>query len=214
VSKIVVLCEGRTEELAIEHFIARQWNADGFGSVGLGHRNLKGSFNKVGPFACNSLDRRDVLAVFTLVDLYKMNRVIQPSDDELDVKVDRVQSWLRTQVQGHRRAHNFFPHVSVHEVEAWVLAEGEALSQRLQDPSIRPDPQAELKDFQKPPKKRIDELFRRTNKTRYRESLDGQPLFSKMSFQPVYDSCQCFRKFYDDLKAAARPSFPLTNAPT
>jgi hypothetical protein len=82
------------------------------------------------------------------------------------------------------------------------LAEGAALSQRLQDPSIRPDPQAELKDFQEPPKKVIGELFWRNKKTRYRETLDGQPLFSKMSFQPVYDSCRYFRKFYDDLKAA------------
>ena len=199
-----MLCEGRTEELAVEHFIARQWKADGFGAVGLGHRNLKGNFNKVGPFGRNSLDRRDVLAVFTLVDLYKMNRVIQPSDDELDAKVDRVRSWLRTQVRGHRRAQDFFTHVSVHEVEAWILAEGEALSRRLQDPSIRPDPQAELKDFQKPPKKRMDELFRRKKKIRYRETLDGQPLFVKMEFQPVYDSCPYFRKFYDDLKAAVR----------
>jgi hypothetical protein len=208
-----VLCEGRREELAVKHFIARQWKADGFGAVGLGHRNLKGNLNKVGPFARNSLDRRDVLAVFTLVDLYKMNRVIQPSDDELDAKVDRVRSWLRDQVQRHQRAQDFFPHVSVHEVEAWILAEGAALSQRLQDPSIRPDPQAELQDFQRPPKKRIGELFWRNKKTAYREIVDGQPLFSKMSFHPVYDSCQYFRKFYDGLKAVARPSFPLTSAP-
>jgi hypothetical protein len=114
-----------------------------------------------------------------------------------------VQSWLRAQVQRHHRAQDFFPHVSVHEVEAWILAEGAALSQRLQDPSIRPDPQAELKDFQKPPKKVIGELFWRNKKTRYRETLDGQPLFSKISFRPVYDSCRYFRKFYDDLRAAA-----------
>jgi hypothetical protein len=133
-----------------------------------------------------------------------MNLVNHPPDDELDAKVDRVQSWLRAQVSGHRRAQDFFPHVSVHEIEAWILAEGAALWQRLQDPSIRPDPQAELKDFQKPPKKRIGALFRRSKKTSYRETLEAQPLFSKMSFQPVYDSCRYFRKFYDDLKAAAR----------
>ena len=199
-----MLCEGRTEELALEHFIARQWKADGFGSVGLGHRDLGGNLNKVGPFACNSLDRGDVLAVFTLVDLYKMSRVIQPSDDELEAKVDRVRSWLRTQVERHPGARDFFPHVSVYEVEAWILAEGAALSQRLQDPSIRPDPQAESKDFQKPPKKRIGELFWRNRKTRYREILDGRPLFSRMEFQSVYDSCPYFRRFYDDLKTAAR----------
>jgi hypothetical protein len=203
VSRIVVLCEGDTEEGAVEHFIARQWKADGFGSVALGHRNLRGDLKKVGPFACDSLDRADVLAVFTLVDLYGMRLVVHPPDDELLAKVERVQTWLRAQVDGHRRAQDFFPHVSVHEVEAWILAEGTALSQRLQDASIRPDPQAESKDFQKPPKKRIAELFLRRKKTRYRETLDGQPLFMKMSFQPVYDSCHYFQKFYDDLKTAA-----------
>lgn len=83
--------------------------------------------------------------------------------------------------------------------------EGTALSERLQDPSIRPDPQAEWKNFQKPPKKRIDELFLRNKKTRYRETFDGQPLFSKMEFQPVYDSRPYFRKFYDELRAVGRP---------
>ena len=124
VSSIVVLCEGETEELAVERFIARQWKADGFGAVSLGHRNFGGNLNKVGPFACNSLDNRDVLAVFTLVDLYGMNLVIDPPDDELDAKVERLKTWLRTKVGRHRRAQDFFPHVSVHEVEAWILAEG------------------------------------------------------------------------------------------
>ena len=198
-----MVCEGPTEELAVRHFLARQWEKDGLASVGLHHRCVP--LRKVGPFACDTLDRPGVLAVFTLIDLYGMNLVAHPPDDELDVKVERVRSWLRTQVHHHPRAGDFFPHVSVHEVEAWILAEGTALSQRLRDPSIRPDPQAEWKNFHKPPKKRIGELFWRNKKTRYRETFDGQPLFSNMSFQPVYDSCPYFRKFYDDLRAAGRP---------
>jgi hypothetical protein len=91
-------------------------------------------------------------------------------------------------------------------VEAWILAEGDALSQRLKDPRIGPDPHAEKRNFQKPPKKVVNELFWRNRKTRYEEITDGRPLFSKMKFQPVYDTCPYFRKFYDDLKAAARPN--------
>jgi hypothetical protein len=133
-----------------------------------------------------------------------MNRVRNQANDPLDVKVERVRDWLREHVT-HPRRGDFFPHVSVHEVEAWILAEGTALSQRLQDRSISPDPQAEWKNCQKPPKKRIDELFRRNKKTRYKETVDGKALFSKMEFQPVYDSCQYFRKFYDDLRSVGRP---------
>src|SRR5271157_2902358 len=125
-SRIVVVCEGATEELAIRHFVARQWQKDGLASVGLHHRCVPP--RQVGPFACDTLDKRDVIAVFTLIDLYGMNLVAHPPDDELDAKVERVRSWLRTQVQHHRRAQAFFPHVSVHEVEAWIMAEGTALS--------------------------------------------------------------------------------------
>ena len=83
------------------------------------------------------------------------------------------------------------------------MAEGMALSQRLRDPSIRADPQAERKNFQKPPKKRINELFQRNKDERYKETFDGKSLFSKMEFQPVYDSCPYFRRFYDELRAVA-----------
>lgn len=204
VSRIVVLCEGDTEELAVRHFIRRQWEVDGLAAVGLEPRNLNGQPKKLGPFALDYLDEPDVLAVFTLVDLYGMTLVTHPPNDELDAKVERVRKWLRNQIQSHGRSADFFPHVSVHEVEAWILAEGTALSHRLGDPGIKPDPQAELKNFQNPPKKRIDELCRRKKKTRYKEIADGQPLFSRMAFQPVYGSCRYFREFYDDLRVVAR----------
>ena len=199
-----MLCEGDTEELAIRYFVARQWDEDGFAGVGLDRKNLNGHLDKISAFAKNYLDEPDVLAVFTLIDLYGMNRVDHLLIDDVDAKVQRVRSWLRNHIRHHRRSRDFFPHVSVHEVEAWILAEGTALSQRLKDQSITPDPQAEFKNFQRPPKQRIGEMFWRIRKTRYRETLDGQPLFSKMSFQPVYDSCRYFRGFYDDLKAVAR----------
>jgi hypothetical protein len=203
--RIVILCEGKTEYLAVRHFVAKQWQADGLASVGLDRRDLHGHLDKVGIFASNYLDERDVLAVFTLVDLQGMNRVSHPPNDELEAKVRRVQDWLRDQVPQHVRARDFFPHVSVHEVEAWILAEGVALSQRLRDPSIAPDPKAELENFQNPPSERIRELFLRSKeKRRYQKIEDGERLFSKMEFQPVYDSCRYFRKFYDDLRAAAR----------
>lgn len=204
-----MLCEGDTEELAVRHFIRRQWEVDGLAAVGLEPRNLYGQPKKLGPFALDYLDEPDVLAVFTLVDLHGMTLVTHPPNDELDAKVERVKGWLRDQVRPHVRARDFSAHVSVHEVEAWILAEGTALSQRLRDPSIKPDPVAESKDFQKPPKKRITELFSRNKKTRYKELADGQALFSRMAFQPVYESCRYFREFYDDLKAVARRgSFP------
>ncbi len=145
--QIVVLCEGDTEELAVRYFIARQWTADGLGSIGLRRDNLRGDLHAIGTRACLYLDEPEILGVFTLVDLSGMNRVQHVAQDDLETKVRRVQSWLRGQVT-HARSINFYPHVSVHEIEAWILAEGVALAKRLNDRAITPDPNAESKNFQ------------------------------------------------------------------
>lgn len=80
------------------------------------------------------------------------------------------------------------------------------MARKLGDRSIKPVPQAEIKNFQNPPSKRMNELFLKTKGRHYQKIEDGEPLFSQMEFQPVYDSCPYFRKFYDDLsKAAGRP---------
>ncbi len=156
--RIVILCEGDTEELAVRHFISRQWRADGFGSVGLHPINLLGRIQDTGVKAKLYLEEPDVVAAFTLVDLHGMDRVVHRPDDELDEKVQRVGDWLRGQV-GHARVDDFFPHVCVHQTEAWILSEGSALAKRLGDPNIKADPDAELKNFEKPPSKRVNELF-------------------------------------------------------
>lgn len=199
-SRIVILCEGDTEELAMQHFIARQWKSDGLGSVGLQLISLDGTLQNVHK-ANGFLDEPDVLAVLTLVDLQGMNRVAHQPQDDLERKIQRVGKWLSAQVN-HARANQFFPHVCVHQTEAWILAEGHALATHLRDPRIEPDPHAESKNFQNPPSNRLNELFHRNKGQRYQKIIDGNPLFKKMQFMPVYDACPYFRAFYDDLKAA------------
>ncbi len=202
-SRIIVLCEGDTEELAIRYFIARQWESEGRGSTGLKAIDVGGKLEKIARFAEGYLDDQEVLAVFTLIDLHEMNKVTHQPHDSLETKIGRVRAWLRAQVS-HAREDDFFPHVCVHEIEAWILAEGEALASRLNDRSIQPDPHAELKNFQNPPSDRLNELFLRIRKRRYHKIIDGTSLFKAMQFRPVYSACKHFREFYDDLRAAAR----------
>ncbi len=197
--RIVVLCEGDTEELAVKHFILRQWRTDGFHTGGIQTINLSGKLQHVPLKAQLLLEEPEVLAVFTLVDLAGMHQVRHSSDDNLDAKVRRVKEWLGHQLD-HPRKNDFFPHVCVHEIEAWILAEGISLGKRLGDPHIKPDPQAENKNFQNPPSKRLNTLFINKHKTRYLKIQDGRPLFANMDFDTVYGSCRYFREFYDNLK--------------
>lgn len=199
--EIRILCEGDTEEIAVEHFIRRQWILEGLGAVGLRPINLRGRLEDI--FDRVPLYRRkpQVLAVFTLIDLYGMNRIQHKTDDDLADKVIRVKNWLRHSFD----ASFFYPTVSVHEVEAWLLAEGECLSQRLKDPKIRADPKAEEKNFDNPPCKRIDALFKkRRHGDGYHKINDGTPLFQCLEFDPVYKTCHYFREFYDELKSVGQ----------
>lgn len=201
--KIVVLCEGDTEEVAIRYFVTRQWRADNLHSVSLRPVNLFGKLQHISVKAKLFLDEQDTRAVFTLVDLYGMDRVTHDSNDSLPAKVGRVRNWLSRQVD-HPRAGDFVPHVSAHETEAWLLAEGLALAKRLGDASIQPENDAEFKNFQRPPSKRLHELFRsRRHGDGYRKISDGVPLFKALQFDPVYRSCRYFKAFYDDLKSVA-----------
>ena len=198
----MILCEGDTEELAVRHFIARQWTNEGRNAIGLHPINLRGRLQDVPIKAAMFLDEHDVLGVLTLVDLYGMDRVTHHGDDELEEKIRRVSTWLANGLR-HPRSAVFFPQLSVHDTEALILAEGAALASRLGDPNIRPDPNAELKDFGRPPQKLIHDLFVSRKGDRYHKIKDGTPLFARLEFEPVYQTCRYFRPFYDALRTLA-----------
>ena len=166
--RVVILCESETEELAVKHFILGRWRAEGFRTVGIQTINLNGKLQRVTLKTKLFLENREVLAVFTMVDLAGMDQVRHSSDDNLDAKVRRVKEWLGNKL-AHPRNSDFFPYVCVHETEAWILAEGISLGKRLGDPHIKPDPQAEDKNFQNPPSKRLNTLFLNRRKKRYRK---------------------------------------------
>jgi hypothetical protein len=199
---IVLLCEGETETLATELFLRRQFEADGLKSIALQPINLKGKLGDIGDFTRRYRSDTRVAAVFTLVDLYGLPVPNIATVASLEDKVSAARAWLREQVR--EDADFFHPHVSVHELEAWFLAEGQALSKRLEHPKLRPDRQAERKNFDNPPNKRVDALFRQHLKHEYRKIIDGKPLLSELSHDAVIETCEFSRALYDDLVAVAR----------
>lgn len=197
--RIIILCEGRTEMIAVEHFVNRRWNAEGLKSIALHPINLKAKLDDVFHNVMIFRKNPKVIAVFTLIDLYGINRVEHNPDHSLEQKVEAVRAWLRNLFDDDLLGF-FHPHVSVHEVEAWLLADGQCI-----DNSIKPDPNAEQKDFQNPPKARIDKILRKLRRgDGYREVKDGTSMFKKARFDIVYQSCPYFKRFYDDLKNVAQ----------
>lgn len=202
--KIVVLCEGDSEENAINYFIKKQWEADFLDEVGLHTVNLRGHFEKVASKANLYLLDQKVIAVFTLIDLHEFKRVRLPHSRSLNERATAARQWLSNGVKNNLKS-RFHPHLSVYEVEAWILAEGIALQSRLRNKSIKPESNAEEKNDQDPPKNRLNKIFHSNGrKPGFQEIIDGRYLFSKLEFQRVYSSCPYFHAFYDDLKDIAQ----------
>lgn len=198
-----MLCEGDSEELATCHFLRRQFAVDCLVGIGLHPINLAAKLEDV--FVKTRLFRSDrrVLAVFTLIDLYGMNRVRLHDAASLDDKVEVARDWLRSGV-GNVDSRFFYPHLCVHEIEAWFLAEGQSLAKRLKHSSVQPLANAEELDFAKPPKVRVNELFRKHLGRNYHEVRDGTALFKGLAHDAVYRSCRHYREFYDELCEVAR----------
>jgi len=199
----VLLCEGESEVLATRRFLRRQFEADGLKAIGLHPINLKGKLLDIPAYAVRYSQSRDAAAVFTFVDLYGNNAVVHRPEASLEDKVSAVRDWLRTEARDVPPDF-FHAHVSVHELEAWFLAEGKALGRRLRHTRLRPDRQAEHRNLGNPPQKRVNALFHAHLRREYRKIRDGGPMLSDLAHDDVYKACQYYREFYDDLTSTAR----------
>lgn len=205
--RIVLLCEGETETLATQRFLRPQFEVDGLKPIALHPINLKGKLGDIGDYTLRYRTDRRVAAVFTMIDLYGMKLPTFSPGTSLENKVSTARAWLREQIRDVDPDF-FHPHVCVHELEAWFLAEGKALGKRLKHPKLRPDRQSERKNFENPPTKRVNELFRKHLKHEYRKIADGGPLLSELSHDAVIEACEYYREFYEDLTAVARGALP------
>ena len=128
-----------------------------------------------------------------------MNRVIHSPCSSIEEKIQKSRNWLKNQFPPDLLK-IFSPHLSVHEVEAWILAEGISLQKRLKT-SVSIENNAEEIDDQNPPKSRLNSIFHKCGKREgFKEIRDGTPLFQSLDFHKVYKKCPYFRHFYDELK--------------
>lgn len=128
--RIVILCEGDTEVIAVKSFLRPQLDRDGLKSIGLPLINLKAKFGDIADKTERSKKDARVVAVFTLIDLYGLRGPSYPKAVSVAQKRSIARDWLQSQVPSVD-AEFFHPHFAVHDIEAWLLAEGTALGSRL-----------------------------------------------------------------------------------
>jgi hypothetical protein len=203
--KFVLFVEGHTEKKTIAPFLKRWLDPRVQQRVGIRPVRFDGWPEMVddlptktrmhlhGPSAGNTI------AVIALLDLY--GPTIYPNHlTSAGERMDWVVKELENRV-GEERFRMFF---AVHDIEAWLLS----------DPNIFPSPVAralpgkvqhpESVNFDDPPAKLLERLYREEYRRHYKKVTDGSVLFKKLDPDRVYEKCPVFKQMMDEMLTLAK----------
>jgi len=141
---------------------------------------------------------RDVVGAIGLLDLY--GPTFYPPD-----KTSREErySWAKSHVESIVDNNRFRQHFAVHETEAWLLAEPQIhpapVARSLEKSTIGP----EAVDFECPPARWLDRLYKQHLQRSYGKITDGVRLFGKLQPDVARERCPYFAALLDDLVAFA-----------
>ena len=143
--------------------------------------------------------------VVAMPDLYPKNKAF-PHETFAEMLAGIRENFTEAlKVKGHgddRLKNRFKVFCFKHDLEALVLASGDALKARLGVKSLDVywhEP-VEDQNHDKPPKRIIEELFRKQGKL-YKETVDAPLILGNSNYQDVARNCfQCFKPFVDFLE--------------
>lgn len=140
----------------------------------------------------------DVIAVIGLLDLY--GPTVYP--DTVSNAGDRI-DWARNNIErkvNHERFRQFF---AVHEVEAWLLSQPEVFPSSIRR-SLPKAKEPETVDFDKPPSKRLHELYEQHTGRGYKKVTQGASLFRKLDPEVAYEKCPNLKAMLDEMLSLAQ----------
>jgi hypothetical protein len=198
--KFVMLVEGYTEQKAIPAFLKRWLDPRLSQRVGIqivrfeGWPELVDDMRDRALMYLESPKSAEIIAVIALLDLY--GPTIYP--DHLDSAEQRL-VWATKELEGKVGRNRFRLFFAVHEVEAWLLS-----NPGLSPASIRKAfpvkaQQPETVNFDEPPARLLQRLYRDRSGRTYKKLTDGKALFDQLDPQAVYGKCPHFRQMMDDM---------------
>lgn len=196
--RVVILCEGPSDEEILKVLFQKE-KALAHVTPWLQPLEKKFKEKEIRSRVCNSLKTTGVLAAFALVDLKGTSVNYPASSTSYIDKARFVKEHLKGFLSGLSEADRFYPHVAVHDIETWILADRGAVTNYFRIstvPYLADCPEAI--DFNRPPSYILGDLFK-SNGLVYRKTVHGPELFSTVDFDIVYNKCPHFKDFVDDL---------------
>lgn len=200
--KFVLFAEGKTEKSVLNEFLKRWLDARLETKVGIqlvkfdGWREL---VKKTPKKAELYLTETDVIGVIALLDLYGPD--FYPNNlDNADEKYEWAKKALEKKVE-HANFRQFF---AVHETEAWLLSDSKIFPQEIRSEKDLFSKKPEDVNSDYPPAKRLDALYEKHFRKRYKKITYGSQLFKKLDPEKVYSKCPRFREMMDEMLGMAK----------
>lgn len=115
-------------------------------------------------------------------------------------RYDWAKAWLEGQV-GHPR---FRQHFAVHETEAWLLSEPKLLPGVVSKALPGKCNQPESVNFNEPPAKLLERLYKEKLGKPYKKLIDGADLFAQLSPDVAQQKCPSLGRLLQDMLSLAQ----------
>jgi hypothetical protein len=154
----------------------------------------------------------DVVAAIGLIDLY--GPTFYPPDKS--TALERY-LWAKDHIEKKVDHPSFRQHFAMHETEAWLLSDPSILPQKVSAALPGRCAQPETVNFDEPPAKLLERLYRDKLKRGYKKVTDGANLFQILSPDVAGAKCPHLRLLLEEMlaltQARALPPPPSTSAP-
>jgi hypothetical protein len=203
--KFVLFVEGKTEQMAVPPFLKRWLDARLSSRVGVKTVRFQGwpEFDReIVTKVHLNLDARsstDVIAGIGLLDLYGPT-FYPPGVTSAGERIKWAVRRFEKKVE-HPRLRMFF---AVHEVEAWLLSQPSVFPKEIETAFPGMIAQPETVDFDVPPARLLEKLYRDKLSKRYKKVTYGTSLFGKLDPDVAYGECPNLRTMLDAMLGLAK----------
>jgi len=207
--KLVLFVEGHTEKKALPDFLKRWLDPQLPQPIGIAVVRFEGWHDYVDDIAkkvelnLSGKTGADKVGAIGLLDLY--GPTFYPSHA---VSVAERYAWAKQDLEKKVAHPRFRQHFAVHETEAWLLSQSGLLPSAINSALPGRCAQPETVNFNEPPAKLLDRLYREKQRTGYKKVTDGVNLFKKLSPDVARAKCPYLKCLLDDMLTLAREGMP------